>query len=133
MHLELLVLCDAATDSAGKLNILGAYDTIMAPSLPVRIQTLNFALRIRFANAESGKHQVQLNLIDLDGKLVIPPFSAEVGVQIPMNQESAAVNLILNGAGITFSAGGTYRIDLLIDNQIKGSIPLAIVLQNQSK
>jgi hypothetical protein len=131
MHLELLVLCDAATDSAGKLNILGAYDTIMAPSLPVRIQTLNFALRIRFPNAESGKHQVQLNLIDIDGKLIIPPFTAEVGVQIPKTQDTAAVNLILNGAGITFPAAGTYRIDLLINNQTKGSIPLSIALQTK--
>jgi len=35
MNIETFLLCDAATDSMGKLNILGAFDTIGSPNFPL--------------------------------------------------------------------------------------------------
>ena len=35
MRLEIFTLCDAATDSVGKLNILGSFDTLWAREAPV--------------------------------------------------------------------------------------------------
>ena len=34
MNIQVAVLCDAATDDNGKLNLLGAFDTIYAPQTP---------------------------------------------------------------------------------------------------
>ena len=34
MNIQTAVLCDAATDDNGKLNLLGAFDTIYAPEMP---------------------------------------------------------------------------------------------------
>jgi hypothetical protein len=34
MNIQVAVLCDAATDDNGKLNLLGAFDTIYARELP---------------------------------------------------------------------------------------------------
>ena len=34
MTIQVAVLCDAATDESGKLNLLGAFDTIYTQQLP---------------------------------------------------------------------------------------------------
>jgi len=34
MNIQVAVLCDAATDDNGKLNLLGAFDTIYTQQLP---------------------------------------------------------------------------------------------------
>jgi hypothetical protein len=38
MNIQVAVLCDAATDDNGKLNLLGAFDTIYAPQLPAMLR-----------------------------------------------------------------------------------------------
>ena len=42
MNIQVAVLCDAATDDNGKLNLLGAFDTIYTQQLP---STPNVPLR----------------------------------------------------------------------------------------
>ena len=34
MNIQVAVLCDAATEENGKLNLLGAFDTIIAQQIP---------------------------------------------------------------------------------------------------
>ena len=48
MNIEAFLLCDAATGHQGKLNVLGAFDTIYAKQLPVIHPACAIALRIRF-------------------------------------------------------------------------------------
>ena len=59
MHIEVFSLCDAATvDAGGKLNILGAFDTIWAANIPVVYPHFGVALRVRFNSIERGEHKV---------------------------------------------------------------------------
>jgi len=37
MYIEVMSLCDAATEAQGKLNILGTFDTIFSQKLPDNI------------------------------------------------------------------------------------------------
>ena len=53
MNIEVFSLCDAATIEGGKLNMLGAFDTIMAEKVPVVHPQCTIALRLRF-NASEG-------------------------------------------------------------------------------
>ena len=52
MNVELFVLCDAATDYQGKLNILGTFDAIRAKEMPVVYPLCTVALRMRFQKTE---------------------------------------------------------------------------------
>ena len=36
MNIEAFLLCDAATDQQGKLNILGAFDNLYAKKIPTK-------------------------------------------------------------------------------------------------
>ncbi|MHC4950109.1 MAG: DUF6941 family protein [Planctomycetota bacterium] len=99
MNIEAFLLCDAATDQRGKLNVLGAFDNIFAKETPTRQRGCSIAARIRFSN---------------------------ISVRIGDNASTAAVNLILNIQNLEFKQYGQYQIDLAIDGSVQASLPLHI-------
>jgi len=123
MNIETFLLCDAATDQQGKLNVLGAFDTIFAQKLPVKHPACAISARIRFERIEEGNHPIKLNIIDEDGKAIGPKLDGNIQVHVSEGIDSSVVNLILNIQGLEFKAYGRYRIDLAIDGQIKCSLP----------
>jgi len=126
MNVEVLTLCDAATDQRGKLNMLGAFDTIIAKNVPAIHPQCSVALRLRFQRIEEGKHKVRIHLVDEDGNLIIPSLDADLQVKLPANQDSVSVNLVLNLHGLKLARHGTYAINLAIDGRQEGSIPLYV-------
>lgn len=123
MNLEVFALCDAATDSHGKLNILGAFDCIRARQTPVAHPQCAVAARLRFYRGEEGTHEVRLNVVDADGKPIIPPLNAKVNIQKIAEDDSTAANLILNLHRVRLPTMGTYSVDLFVGGQHLGSLP----------
>src|ERR1017187_7676771 len=70
MNIQVAVLCDAATDDNGKLNLLGAFDTIYTQQLPAIHPQCSIALRVTFSSGDEGKHNLQLNFVDADGRSI---------------------------------------------------------------
>ena len=126
MKIEIFALCDAATDSFGKLNILGTFETIYAASAPVEHPACAVALRLRFERIERGEHTIQLNVIDADGNLMLPAVKANARVQFPDKLNSHATNLILNFQRLKLPKFGEYSIDLALDNRQEASLPLVV-------
>jgi hypothetical protein len=126
MNIESFLLCDAATQQQGKLNVLGAFDTIFTEQTPAVHPACAIAARIRFEKIEEGDHLVKIGIIDEDGKSIGPKLQANANVRFEDNVDSTATNLILNIQGLQLEKHGQYRIDLAIDNQIKGSLPLYV-------
>jgi hypothetical protein len=128
MHLELAALCDAATEHAGKLNILGVFDTIASPEYPFVYPQCAFACRVRFHRIEAGKHSLNLNFVDEDGSNILPPLNANLDIQFPHQAESLVSNMILNIQGLKIPKAGKYSLDLALDNRQEITIPLRAVL-----
>ena len=126
MRIEVFSLCDAATADAGKLNMLGAFDTIYAAALPVIHPQCTIALRVRFERIERGEHKVAVHFSDMDGKHVIPPAQGTININFSEDQGSGSANLILNIQGLRLEKLGEYSIDLAIDGQQKASLPLFV-------
>jgi len=126
MNVEAFLLCDAATDQQGKLNVLGAFDSIFAKQLPVVHPACAIATRIRFPKIESGSHRVIIHVIDEDGRSIAPKLEGNIEVRFVDDSDSAVVNLILNIQGQKFEKYGKYRIDLAIDGNIQASLPLRV-------
>ena len=126
MRIEVFALCDAATNSHGKLNILGTFDQIFAPQLPVPHPSFAIALRIRFGKMEEGVHDVQLQLVDPDGHPVLKPMHGQVHPRMAPDVESVAVNLILNFHNIEFDTFADYQINLDVDGVAVASLPLRV-------
>ena len=126
MDIEILALCDAATDNGGKLNILGAFDSIVVNSVPAVHPQCSVALRIRFSRIEEGDHKLKINLVDEDGAEVIPGVDAAIKVTFQGDESSLATNMVMNLQRLQLKKDGEYSIDLAIDGRHERSIPLLV-------
>ena len=127
MNIQVAVLCDAATDDNGKLNLLGAFDTIYTQQLPAIHPQCSIALRVTFASEDEGKHHLQLNFVDADGQSIIaqfPPIPVEVA--LPDDMHFGTRNFVVNLQQMKFDNPGLYSIDILLDGQPQANIPLLV-------
>ena len=126
MDIQVATLCDAATDTQGKLNILGTFDTINAAQMPAVHPQCSVALRIVFSKMEEGQHKARLNLVDEDGQSVMPPIEMAVGVEVPDDAIFVSRNFIVNIQHLKFEKPGLYSVDISMNGEQKGSIPLLV-------
>lgn len=126
MNIQVAVLCDAATDENGKLNLLGAFDTIYTQQLPAVHPQCSIALRVTFGNEDEGDHVLRLNFVDADGGSIMPGIDIPVQVALPGDTLFGTRNFIINIQQIKFESMGLYSIDLMLDGQPQASIPLLV-------
>jgi len=126
MNIQVAVLCDAATDDNGKLNLLGAFDTIYTKQLPAIHPQCSIALRVTFSGEDEGKHALQVNFVDADGHPIanFPPIPVEVA--LPEDMHFGTRNFIVNIQQLKFDSPGLYSIDILLDDRPQASIPLLV-------
>ncbi len=132
MNIQVAVLCDAATDDNGKLNLLGAFDTIYTRQLPAVHPQCSIALRVTFFGGDEGKHQLRINFVDADGRSImsgLPPIPVEVA--LPDDLHFGTRNFIVNIQQLKFANPGLYSIDVTFDSQSLVSIPLMVRLNPQ--
>src|SRR6185503_11598662 len=115
MNVQIAVLCDAATDYAGKLNILGTFDTIVTQQLPAFHPQCSVALRLTFSKIEEGQHKIKMNFVDEDGKFVMPSIDMPVDIAIPEETHFISRNFVVNIQQLKFEKPGLYSIDLAMD------------------
>jgi len=129
MEIQIAVVCDAATDNNGKLNLLGAFDTIHAQQLPVIHPHCSIVLRMTFSKVEEGSHKLRLNFVDEDGKSIMQgthlpdlPFQ----VQVAEDAIFVTTNFIVSIQQLKFEKAGLYSVDVAIDGRQEAGIPLLV-------
>jgi hypothetical protein len=128
MNIQVAVLCDAANEDNGKLNLLGAFDTIFAPQLPAVHPQCAVALRVTFMSGDEGEHKLKLNFVDADGKSIMPPIEIPVSVVMPDDVHFLTRNFIVNIQQLKFAEAGLYSVDVRLDDVSQAGIPLQIKL-----
>lgn len=131
MQLEILTFCDAATEYGGRLNILGALDTLVVNMLPFRLPHSTLVVRMRAARIEEGDHAVRLMIIDADGRSLLN-VDGKISIRFASGA-SAAVNLIVNAQNLEFKEVGEYALEVAVDGIQLGSSPLFIRLHETSR
>ncbi len=126
MNIQVAVLCDAATDDNGKLNLLGAFDTIYTQQLPAVHPQCSIALRVTFADEDEGTHKLRLSFVDADGRSIMPGIDMPVQVSLPDDALFSTRNFIVNIQQLKFENPGLYSIDLALNDQPQASIPLLV-------
>ena len=124
MNIQVAVLCDAATDDNGKLNLLGAFDTIYAPQLPAVHPQCSVALRVTFMSGDVGARKLKLNFVNADGRSIMPPIDIPVAVALPDDAHFVTRNFIVNIQGLKFPEVGLYSVDIRLDDKSRANIPL---------
>ena len=126
MQLEIFTLCDAATEHAGKLNIIGTFDSLRGFEAPISHPQCAIAGRLRFEQIEEGEHRVLLTFADEDGKIVMPKFDQTMTVNFAPGQRTVTSHFVILIQQVRLPKFGEYTIDLAVDGRQLGSLPLYV-------
>ena len=126
MDIEVAVLCDAATDHKGKLNLLGTFNSVYTKELPANYPQCSIVLRVVFKLVEEGSHKLRINFVDEDGKFVMPSIELPFEVNVPGEDSFLYRNFILNIQRLKFEKFGQHAVDIAIDGRQEASIPLEV-------
>lgn len=126
MQTEIFTLCDAATVSSGKLNILGSFDTIGAHTFPCDQPLCVVACKLRFELGEEGAHTLEIHFCDPDMRPVLEPMKGEFWVHTGPQMSQAHVHLWQH-LGFHLERPGEYYFELKIDGEPQCRIPLYVV------
>ena len=124
MNIQVAVLCDAATDDNGKLNLLGSFDTIYAPQMPAVHPQCAVALRVTFMPGDEGERKLGLNFINADGRPIMQAIELPVPVALPDEAPFLTRNFIVNIQQLKFAEVGVYSVDVRLDDKSQAAIPL---------
>src|ERR1043166_6688456 len=126
MELEIFTLCDAATEHAGKLNIIGTFDSLRAFEAPISHPQCAIAGRLRFEQIEEGEHRVVLTFADDDGNIVMPKFDSTLAVKFLPGQRTVTSHFVILIQQVRLPKFGEYTIDMAVDGRQLGSLPLYV-------
>jgi hypothetical protein len=129
MQIQVAVVCDAATENNGKLNLLGAFDGIQTQQLPAIHPQCSIALRMTFSKVEEGNHKLRFNFVDEDGKSIMQGASLPelpFLVRVPDDSHFLTINFIVSIQQLRFEKAGLYSIDVAIDGRQEVGIPLVV-------
>ena len=130
MQVEYAFLCDAATESAGKLNALGiGIDRLIVRELPQAHRRLVVVTRVAFTAEDAGPQPFVIELIGPDGREVAPMVQGQLNVQVGEGMGGTRANIIIEIANAMFSSAGPHEAKLTISGQEVTVLPLEVVLQ----
>mgnify|MGYP003439608929 FL=1 len=125
MTTRLFLVCDAATVHAGKMNILGTFDTITASDVPCTHASFAIAAIIDYTASEEGEHRVKIVLVDEDGKDVHAIFDRKITFAVGDSLRGThRIRCTENSR--TFERFGEYSIQLSVDAHQIAEIPLYV-------
>lgn len=133
LDMELLVatLCDTAVENQGKLNVLGAFDAIVAQSFPANF-ACNLALRFSFTAADRGNHKFSILLVD-ESEPVTDSNQEESDMQVNVPEGATGYstqNLITPLQG-TIAKAGIYHFAIRFDGKVLVRVPLRVISQSE--
>ena len=126
MQIQFAVLCDAATDYAGKLNILGTFDTLITSQLPAIHPQCSIALRLTFQKQEEGRRVIKVNFVDEDGQSVVQPIELHLDVTVPDDTIFLSRNAVITLQNLQLKHAGLYSIEIMVDGATETNIPLLV-------
>jgi hypothetical protein len=123
MKIELFTFCDFAQENAGKLTIVGTFDTIIARNFPCIHPHLSVVIRLRFNLWEFGNHQFRIETKTLDGEMLMETIQGNVEVK-GVGNATAVSHLVFTISNLHFKNPGVINFILYIDDKELSSIPL---------
>ncbi len=129
LDVNLAVLADYANVSQdGKLNIMGIFQEINAPSLPFSLPQMYLIVSFAAGPAEVGSER-DLRVALLHGDDQEPILNLEGQLQIPRPMRSGSrsyFNEAIGLAGVTFERAGDYGFSILVGGDEKATVPLHV-------
>ncbi len=135
MELLVLLVADyASVDEKRKLNVMGIFNNIYALKFPARHPEMYVIVKLAAYPGEYGeKREITVKLLDEDANEELVNWSREIVIQEAPPGQNAEINNILTVRDVIFKKPGTYEFLVLVDKDLKGSLPLYLNLQEPEK
>jgi hypothetical protein len=131
MELLVATLCDTAVENQGKLNVLGAFDAIIAQGFPARF-ACNLALRFSFTAADHGSHKFSIVLVDeSEPAPTTPPEESDMQVNMPPGTPGFSTQNLITPLQGTVAKAGIYHFDIRFGGKVLVRVPLRVIAQDQ--
>ncbi len=134
MEVSLLLVADYAnTTGDEKLNVMGVFTNIFATNFPAVHPQMYLVAQLKAGRAEYGrKFDLGIKLINEDGKEILS-LSPKVEVPTPQGVRRVTLNFVLSMVNIPFEKPGIYEFSLLVDNDVKQTLPIEASLAQPAK
>ncbi len=129
IKIPLALIADYANISReGKLNILGIFGQILATAVPAIHSQMQLIFSIEADRGESNKdHTLKIELIDADNIQTPMKIEGKVKFGSPPVGEDVRFNQIIQLNNLQFNKFGAYSFKILVDGEVKTSIPLKVI------
>ena len=125
MKAEIFTFCDFAQENAGKLVVVGTFDTIVTRQFPCVHPQLSMVVRLRFNLGEFSAHNFRIETRDIDGARCMEPIEGKIEVR-GVGNATAVSHLVFSISNLRFDNAGVINFTLFIDERELASIPLYI-------
>ncbi len=129
MELLVATLCDTAVENQGKLNVLGAFDAIVAQSFPANF-ACNLALRFCFTAEDHGSHKFSIVLVDeSEPSANGNQEESDMAVNMPAGTPGFSTQNLITPLQGTVKKAGIYHFDIRFGGKVLVRIPLRVIDQ----
>ncbi|MFQ5879555.1 MAG: hypothetical protein ACE5IZ_05230 [Dehalococcoidia bacterium] len=131
MEIEFLIIADAVEATNGKLYVLGGgWNQWKSPSFPTQVR-MGIAVGILVPwNETNEKHHVTIDIVDADGKAVLPPINAEVEVGRPPGLRAGTTQraILAINSGFPLQSAGSYEVKANVDGGSQKAVTFDAIL-----
>ncbi len=132
MELRIFLLADFANVSDKKLNVIGAFNTIVSKQFPAQHPAIYLVAKIA---AELGEFEVERKIkilfFDEDAN-ELGKLEGGFSFPKPTRGHVSEGDFIFNIRDTVFDKAGRYEFRLLIDDHLLGTVPLDLVQLEES-
>lgn len=127
MDVHFAVIADAANVSReGKLNVLGMFNAIHSAAFPAMHPQMQLVVQFDAKKFDEGrKKPIDVEVLEADGRKI---FAFHTEMVVPKGEPGypIRVNFIHTLTGVKFDKPGDYEINILVDREVKGTVPLRV-------
>lgn len=126
MRVDFAFICDYA-EVTGKINALGiGFDTIYAAKMPSKHPQFFLVIQLRTSVAEVGEKDLEVHLIDEDGKDIIPALRGKFAIARPSAGTESIARIAIQFRDVEFPKYGSYSLRAVIAEDEKVSVPFRV-------
>lgn len=131
MQLLVATLCDTAVENQGKLNVIGAFDAIVAQDFPAGF-AFTLVLRFCFSAEDHGPHKFSIRLADDSGLASgDTPNESEMTVNMPPGTQGFSTQNMITPLQGSVRKAGTYHFDVYFDGRILAKVPFRVISRSE--
>ena len=133
MNPDFYFICDYA-EITGKINALGiGFDTIYAPKVPCRHPSFFLVIQLRANVVEAGEKNLEVRLIDEDGKDIMPTLRGKFIIPKPDTGTESIGRVAMQFHNVEFPKYGSYSLHAVVEGLEMVRVPLRVSPPPQTK